>query len=94
MRARGKKLGPMEAEALVDVVFDDDAHQQIVIDLTGVDWINSATMSVLWRVSQARELRLVGLSADVEKLLVTMGILQMLDCDPTLDAALAALRGA
>jgi anti-anti-sigma regulatory factor len=94
VRATPKKLGPMEAEALLDLVFDPDAeaHAQVVIDLTGVEWVNSATMSVLWRVSQSRTLRLVGLGREVEKLLLTMGILHLLDCDPTLDAALRALR--
>lgn len=95
VRAIPRKLGPMEAEALVDVIFDPDAeeHAQVVIDLAGVEWVNSATMSVFWRAAQARELRLVGLSAEVEKLLLVMGILHLLDCDRTLDAALAALRG-
>ena len=95
VRARATKLGSMEAEALLEVIYGDAAGdlEQMVIDLTGVEYANSGTLSVLWRASQSHQLRLCGLGHEVEKLLHTMGFLHLLDCDRTLDASLAALAG-
>ncbi len=62
-----------------------------MVDLSGVTYANSGTMTVLFRVSQSHRLRLCALEHSIEKLLHVMGFLHLLDCDRTLDAALAAL---
>jgi anti-anti-sigma factor len=91
--ARVTKLDSMEAEALLEVVYGDDAAEveKIVVDLRGVTYASSGTMSVLFRVSRSHRLRLCALDHGIEKLLHVMGFLHLIDCDRTLDDALAAL---
>jgi anti-anti-sigma regulatory factor len=74
-------------------VFDEPGGdcEQIVMNFTEVEYINSTVMSALSRISVARELRVVGMQDGVAKILDTMGLLQFLDRSESEAAALEAL---
>lgn len=95
VRFHKAELKSADAERLIEVVFDEapgDADR-VVLNFSEVEYINSTVMSALSRVSVARELRIVGMQATVEKILDTMGLLQFLDRSPDEATAVRELAG-
>ena len=89
VRVHKGELKSGEAEHLIEVVFDEEGGdcEQILLNLTEVEYINSTVMSALSRISVARDLRVVGMQPGVERILDTMGLLQFLDRSSSEDEA-------
>ncbi len=84
LRVHKEELKSKDAEHLVELVFDEPGGEceQIVLNLSDVEYINSTVMSALSRISVARDLRVVAMQEGVARILDTMGLLQFLDrCD-------------
>lgn len=81
LRIHKAELKSRDAEHLIDLVFDEPGGdcEQIILNLTDVEYINSTVMSAMSRISVARDLRVVGMQDGVTRILDTMGLLQFLD---------------
>jgi anti-anti-sigma factor len=65
---------------------------RVVLDLTGVEFIDSGALSVIWRINERTSLRLAGLGPLVLNTFRILGMLAILAHDETGEQALAALR--
>lgn len=92
IRVYKEELKSKDAEHLVELVFDEPGGdcEQIVMNFTEVEYINSTVMSAMSRISVAREMRVVGMQDGVARILDTMGLLQFLDRSATEEAAFEA----
>jgi len=94
IRVHKEELKSMDAEHLVELVFDEPGGdcERIVLNFSEVEYINSTVMSALSRISVARDLRVVGMQDGVARILDTMGLLQFLDRSDDEASAIEALK--
>ena len=92
IRVHKEELKSRDAEHLVELVFDEPGGdcEQILLNFTEVEYINSTVMSAMSRISVAREMRVVGMQDGVARILDTMGLLQFLDRSATEEAAVTS----
>lgn len=96
MKVRGRvdsEAAPELDRALSQLLQDN--HNQIVLNLQGVDYISSAGLRAVVKAYQAAkksggDLRLASVSEPVEVILRTVGMMQMLQMYPTEQDAVAA----
>lgn len=92
VRARAASLKGLLAERLLEIVFDEFAGDDVVLNLADVDYVDSATMAAVTRIASAKGLCIAALRPTVERMLHTMGLLNLVERRPTEAEALAALR--
>jgi anti-sigma B factor antagonist len=96
MKVKGRvdsETAPELEDALTKLLQDN--HNQIVLNLQGVDYISSAGLRAVVKAYQAAkksggDLRLASVSEPVEVILRTVGMMQMLQMYPTEQEAMAA----
>jgi anti-anti-sigma factor len=81
-----------QAQDIVDLVFEemDEGPQDIVLDLTDVNYINSSGISVVIRLNLERNLRLVNPTPMVSDILQLTGVLPFVPKFSTIDEAIAS----
>ena len=81
-----------QAQSLSRLIFESTTGDapRILLNFSGVRYINSTGVSLLVRIGTERELRVVHLNPDVTKVMDSIGILPLLKIHRTESEALAA----
>jgi anti-anti-sigma regulatory factor len=94
VRSLRAKLRDMDADSLTAVALaPSDGPRKIIIDLTRSDFTTTAVLSALTRIATEHRLRLVGVSAQLDRLFAMLGIRGFFHCCDTYEDALADLGG-
>lgn len=96
IRVKGEHLRDAEILALVDLIQESaeaGKGDAVALDVSAVDLMSSVAVSLLFRLSTERPLRVVGLQPRVAEALGLLGILPTLECDASVADAVAALVG-
>lgn len=91
-RAAQSKLRDLDAEDLTRVVLaSSDAPRRVVVDLTPTDFMSTSVLSALTRIATEHRLRLVGVSAQLDRLFGMLGVRGFFHVSDSLEDALADL---
>ena len=93
VRIGGPDFVMEQAQDVVELVFeelDEEPPEDIILDLTGVNYINSSGISVVIRLNLERNLRLVNPSSMVTDILELTGILPFVPRFETVEEAIAS----
>lgn len=100
LEPKGKIMGGPDATLLRENVRDlvNDNKKQIVIDLAGVDWMNSTGLGILISClttlkNAEGELKLANVTDKIRSLLTITKLVTVFDTYDSTDAAVAALKG-
>jgi len=91
----GKDFVMEQAHEMVDLVFEkmDDGPKDIVLDLSGVEYINSSGISVVIRMNLEKNVRLVNPSPMVSDILELTGVLPFVPRFDSVEEAVASFAG-
>ena len=97
IRVKGERLRDAEILALVELIqeaAEAGKSEAVALDLSAVDLMSSVAVSLLFRLSTERPIRIVGLQPRVAEALGLLGILPTLECDATVADAIAGFARA
>lgn len=80
-----------DAERIIEIVFDDEDAwdiDQVVLIMSGVQYVNSTVISAVGRLADAKDLRIVDMQPKVQAIMETMGLLSFLELVDDLDDAM------
>ncbi len=88
---QGSEFVMEQAQAIGNLVFNryDEGHDRIILDITGVSYINSSGISMIIRLNLERRLKLVNIQKPVKDILDLTGILPFISEYHTTQEALA-----
>jgi len=98
LEPKGKIMGGPDATLLRDKLYEiiEDGQNKVVIDLSGVDWMNSTGLGILissyttLRNNQG-ELKLANVTEKIRSLLTVTKLVTIFDAYDSVDAAVKAL---
>ena len=92
LRALTPRFRTEEAERVLAAVDpgEGETPPRVLVNLSGVEFIDSGALSVIWRINERTSMRLVGLSSLVENTFRILGMLNVLRYHPDEDEAMAA----
>ena len=95
VRAATSRFRSDEAECVLAAVDPGEGEKppRVLMNMSGVEFVDSGALSVIWRINERTSMRLVGLSPLVENTFRILGMLNVLSHDTTEDQALEAFRG-
>ena len=92
VRSQRAKLRDPDADALTAVALaPSDAPRKVIIDLTRSDFMTTALLSALTRIATEHRLRLVGVSAQLDRLFGILGVRDFFHVCESYEDALADL---
>ena len=94
LRAKTARFRTDEADKVLSAVDPGEGEKppRVLLNLHGVEFIDSGALSVIWRINERTSMRLAGLSPLVENTFRILGMLNILRHHPTEDEAMAAFK--
>ncbi len=95
LRVEGNELVLEHAREFVRIVFEgpESLPRSIIVDLSGVGYVNSSGISVLIRLNVERQMVIAGLTVKSKEILDLAGVLPFLTLASDVEEAQAKLRG-